>query len=57
MLASSLHSTIESELLSKVCFSRSSKESASFGVVAPKAMRANGIEELEQEVALQEKGD
>jgi len=50
VLALSLHSTTKNELLSKVCFYGSSEEDgASFGVVASKTMRVNGVEELEQE--------
>jgi hypothetical protein len=58
MLASPLRPTTESELSSLVCFSGPPKEDdASFGVVASKATRANGVEELEQEAALREEGD
>ncbi len=58
MLASPLHSTIESELSLLVYFSRpTEEENVSFGIVVLKVMRANGVEELDQEVALLEEGD
>jgi hypothetical protein len=58
MLASPLCSTTKNELLLLVCFSGPLKEDgASFGVVASKMMRVNGVEKLEQEVALREEGD
>jgi len=41
-----------------VCFSKPPEEDgASFGVVTSEAMRANGVEKLEQEATLWEEGD
>jgi hypothetical protein len=57
VLASPLRLTTENKLSSLVCFSRPSEEdNASFSVVL-EAMKANRVEELEQESALQKEGD
>jgi len=57
VLASPLCLTTKNKLSSLVCFSRPSEEdNASFSVVL-EAMKANGVEELEQESALQKEGD
>jgi hypothetical protein len=58
MLASPLCSTIESELLSLVCFSKPPEEdNALFSVIVLEVTRANEVEKLKQEATLQEEED